>query len=320
MAMKVDGPNIMEIYNKWFNTALESISRAGSSNLEVLRNTLLKLTNSSNIYTNLYNIWLPLCQSIQEKGTEAQAYAFDPEAYKEVLNKVFGMASPEKALEVYEQAARTIMAMTSSFTDFMAPWREAFEKNLKALPEFMEGHPEAFLNIFHNLYDALDSTLGRVFHIPAVGKDREKVELALRGIDDLTVYITKSIHFQHILYGAGVEAMQKVLQAYVEKVRTGPNMLTFDEFLNTWVDVNEKEFTELFKTEYFARAQSDMMEAALKVRRDFHKQMELYLYDLPVALRSETKDLYKTVYDLGRRVKSLETELKNYQMKEEARA
>jgi polyhydroxyalkanoate synthesis regulator phasin len=34
--------------------------------------------------------------------------------------------------------------------------------------------------------------------------------------------------------------------------------------------------------------------------------MELYLYDFPVALRSEMDDLYKTVYELKKKVKSLE--------------
>jgi len=37
--------------------------------------------------------------------------------------------------------------------------------------------------------------------------------------------------------------------------------------------------------------------------------MELYLYDFPIALRSEMDDLYKTVYDLKKKVKSLEKQI-----------
>jgi hypothetical protein len=37
--------------------------------------------------------------------------------------------------------------------------------------------------------------------------------------------------------------------------------------------------------------------------------MELYLYDFPIALRSEMDDLYKTVYELKKKVKSLEKQL-----------
>jgi len=319
-----DGPNIMETcnkwFNEWFNTTLESISRAGSSNLDILKDTLVRLSTSSNIYTSLYEIWLPLYKAIQDRTFEAETYAFEPEAYKEVLNRIFGLASPEKVMEFYDQAARAFMAMSTSVTGFMGPWQDALNRNLKTVPMFIEGHPEAFLNIFHNLFDAFDNTVGRLFHVPAVGKDREKVELALRGVDDLNVYVTKSIHFQHILYGTGMEAMEKVIRAFAEKIKSGGDMKGFDEFLNTWVDVNEKEFTGLFRTGEFAKAQSEMMDAALKVRRDFHKQMELYLYDLPVALRSETRDLYRTVQDLKRRVKGLEKELKNYRVKEELSA
>jgi len=317
-----NGPDIMEIYEKWFDSLTESVSRAGSSNIDILKDTLVRLSTRSNIYTKLYEIWLPLYNAIQSRAFDPRAYAgaFDPEAYKEVLDRVFGLTSPEKVLEVYDQAAKAIMVINTSVADFLVPWREAYEKNLQTVPQFIEGHPEAFLNIFHNLFNAFDNTIGRLFHIPAVGKDREKVELALRAMDELTVYVIKSIHFQHILYGTGLEAMEKVIQAFAERIKSGEEMKSFDEFLNTWVDINEREFLDLFRTDEFAKAQSEMMQAALNVRRHFHKQLELYLYDLPVALRSETKDLYRTVHDLKRRVNSLEKELSNLQTKEEARA
>ena len=34
--------------------------------------------------------------------------------------------------------------------------------------------------------------------------------------------------------------------------------------------------------------------------------MELYLYDVPVALRSEMDDLYKTIYILKKKIRGLE--------------
>jgi polyhydroxyalkanoate synthesis regulator phasin len=37
--------------------------------------------------------------------------------------------------------------------------------------------------------------------------------------------------------------------------------------------------------------------------------MELYLYDFPIVVRSEMDDLYKTVYDLKRKVRNLEKQV-----------
>ena len=55
--------------------------------------------------------------------------------------------------------------------------------------------------------------------------------------------------------------------------------------------------------------QGELLEAELKVRKHFFKLMELYLYDFPIALRSEMDDLYKTVYELKKKVKNLEKQV-----------
>ena len=55
--------------------------------------------------------------------------------------------------------------------------------------------------------------------------------------------------------------------------------------------------------------QGEVLEASLNVRKHFFKLMELYLYDFPIALRSEMDDLYKTVYEMKKKVKSLEKQL-----------
>ena len=73
--------------------------------------------------------------------------------------------------------------------------------------------------------------------------------------------------------------------------------------------VNEKNYQALFQTEEFSKMQGELLEADLKVRNQFSKLMELYLDDFPVALRSEMDDLYKTIYELKKKVKSLEKQV-----------
>lgn len=316
------GPDILEVYENWSKSMIDSISRAGSSGIETVKDVLLNMSTSSNIYTKLYEIWLALYTAVQKRASNAEVCLLlpSPGVYKEVLDRVFVFTEPEKGLMLYDELVKAVTAVNASAAGFMEPWKKAWEENFKSMPQFVRGHPEAVLNILHNLFSAFDSTVGRVFHVPAVGKDREKIELALRGLDDVTVYMEKTIHYQHMLYGTGMSAFEKVVRTVAQKIAAGEEFKSFDDFLNVWVDVNEKEFLALFKTVEFAGAQSEMMEAALNVKRNFNKQMELYLYDLPVALRSETKDLYKTVHDLKRRVRQMEKELEKYRTREGATA
>jgi class III poly(R)-hydroxyalkanoic acid synthase PhaE subunit len=177
----------------------------------------------------------------------------------------------------------------------------------------MEGHPESLMKMFHAMYQAFDSTVGRIFHVPAVGKDREKVELLLRSMDDLSVYLAKSTEFQHMMYITGLTAFEKVIATVAEKVSKGEEIKGFDEFFDLWLAVNEKTYYALFQTEDFSKRQGGLLEASLNVRKHFFKLMELYLYDFPVAVRSEMDDLYKTIYDLKKKVKSLEKQVKEVQ-------
>jgi polyhydroxyalkanoate synthesis regulator phasin len=38
--------------------------------------------------------------------------------------------------------------------------------------------------------------------------------------------------------------------------------------------------------------------------------MEMYLFDLPIALRSEMDDLYKTIYQMRKQLKQLQARMK----------
>jgi class III poly(R)-hydroxyalkanoic acid synthase PhaE subunit len=211
--------------------------------------------------------------------------------------------------EFYDQAVKFIEAYGASVTGFARPWTEAMQKNIRVMPQLAEGRPESFMHIFHNIFNALDSTFGKVFHVPAVGRDREKITLLLRAIDDVAVNMAKNIEYQHLLYVTGMTAMEQVIDAIARKIRSGEEIKSFDEFFDLWIDLNEKTYLELFQREEFSRLQGELTESTLTVRRHFFKLMELYLYDLPIALRSEMDDLYKTVYDLKKKVRGLEKRL-----------
>lgn len=284
----------------------------------IAADTASKLFSSSNVYMKLTEIWLPLIQAIQEKSGNIDSCMdlFDPAKYKEVMDQIFGLSSPETMAEFSDQAAKLLQTFGTSAMGFMGPWTEVMQKNVKILPQFAEGHPESFMNIFHNIFNAFDSTFGKVFHVPAVGKDREKVELLLRSFDDLAVNLAKNTEYQHALYVTGMTAMKKVIESIAGKMKSGEEIKSFNEFFDLWIDTNEKTYLELFQTEEFSKLQGELLESTLNVRKHFFKLMELYLYDFPIALRSEMDDLYKTIYDLKKKVKSLEKQIKNLPVEE----
>lgn len=312
-----DGP--FALYRSWFGEMINAALKMRGLNTDVIKDTLSKMSSSSNVYVKFYEIWLPIARAVQERITDVNLYRelVDPAKYKEVIDNIFGF-SPDSIRDYIEQVSKLSETLGISAGKFGTPWAAAFKKNFKMMPDLVEGRPETFLHIFHNLFQAFDETVGKIYHIPPVGKDREKIELMMRGFDDLAVFLAKNIEYQNSVYVIALRAMEKVLETIATKIKDGEEIKTFNDFFDLWVDVNEREYHDLFRTGEFSRIQNELMDAAVKVRGHFYKLMELYLFDFPVALRSEMDDLYKTVYDLKKKVRTLERQLNEAKVKEAA--
>jgi len=233
----------------------------------------------------------------------------DPVKIKEMVDKLFDFDA-DTLTQLQKQMTQFSAQLASNAEHFGKPWAEAAMQNLQSFPQFAEGHPEALMKMFHTLFNAFDNTVGRSFHVPAVGKDREKLELMSRCVDDMSVYAAKNAEYQHRMYITALDAIEKVMAELAKKVEAGETIDRFDGFMDLWVAVNEKTYFGLFQTEEFSRLKGDLLEAGLNARKHYFKLMEMHLFDLPIALRSEMDDLYKTIYELRKKVKKMESQMK----------
>jgi len=299
-----------DMYTSWTKSVMNALQGTGTADMNFVKETLSKTLTGSNVYQKLYEIWLPFFKAIQEKSASPNSYKdlTDPTKFKEMLDQVFGF-DPTAVSRTVEQTTKLLETLAGYSQGFMKPWLDASGKSFKDFPNMLEGHPESVMKIFHTLFSAFDSTIGRAFHVPAVGKDREKIELLLRSLDDLSVYLARRTEYEHMMYVTGLGAYEKVIATVADRVSKGEEFKRFDEFFDLWIDVSEKAYFALFQTEDFSKKQGELLEASVNVRQHSFKLMELYLYDFPIALRSEMDDLYKTVYDLKKKVKSLEKQI-----------
>jgi poly[(R)-3-hydroxyalkanoate] polymerase subunit PhaE len=297
-------PDFSRLYRTWLGAMTSAFPK--SEALETLRETASKLFDSSNVYVKLHEVWGPLFQAIRERVLDVNAYKdlVDPAKYKDILDRIFRF-SPDGINEFLSQSMKFTEAMGST-REFMQIWSEASQKSMKAFPQFLEGHPESIMSVFHNMFAAFDKTFGRIFHIPPVGKDREKVDLFLKSSDEITVYMTKSIQYQYMMYTSGQKAMDKVIEMITTKLKEGAEFKSFDEVIDLWLQVSEKQYLELFHTDEFSKLQGELLDSSLNVRSRLFRLQELYLYDTAIPVRSEMDDLYKTIYEMKKRLNEVE--------------
>ena len=85
------GSGFFNLYTSWVNEMTRALSNMRGLNTDVVKDTLSKVSGSSNVYMKFYDIWLPISKAIQERVSEAGLYKelVDPVKYKEVLDNVF---------------------------------------------------------------------------------------------------------------------------------------------------------------------------------------------------------------------------------------
>ena len=299
--------DFQKLFDTWLTKVTDSLNGNSSSGASFVSDAFSKSARSSDLFFKLYDIWLPFLHASRERTFSGDLWnqLADPAKYKELLDMIFGF-NPSSLADFYAQSTKIFESGASSAQHFMGPWIEASGKTFSSLPPSGLANLDTFLKIYQNLFQAFDTTFGKVFRTPALGKDREKIELFSRSCDDFSHYLAKSIQYKEMMYRTGLKAMEKTAELVAKKSKSGEEVKTFEDFFNIWIGENEKTFHSLFETEEYAKKQGELLEFDLRVRRSFSSIVELYLRDFPIALRSEMDDLYKTIYELKKRVSHLE--------------
>ena len=68
-------------------------------------------------------------------------------------------------------------------------------------------------------------------------------------------------------------------------------------------------FTELFASEEFSKVKGEALNLSMDVKKHFEKQFEGAFQNFPVVFKSEVEDMQKTIYELKKQVKELQTKL-----------
>ncbi|MBF0517482.1 MAG: hypothetical protein HQK97_10280, partial [Nitrospirae bacterium] len=315
MAMPKDGASgdVMGLYNVWSKTvggSIDDMMKKFPSGLG--KDTVSKMFQGFDSYMKVYEFWQPVIKAAQDNAFNPDNIKelADPVKLKGLVDKLFGFTNPESASEMFGNSSKVIETWGTSAQNFGGPWFEAIQKSMGAFFDISSASdPNASINVFHNFYSAFEKTFGKVFKSPQVGKDREKMELLLRTLNLYSVYIAKNAEFQHKIYIAGEKASKKVVEAIANKIKAGEEIKSYNDFYKMWTDINEAEYFDLFNTEEFSTVQGGLLESALEFRKYFHKLMELHLSDLPIPVRSEIDDMYKTLYELKKKVRVLEKKL-----------
>lgn len=300
-----EGPN-----SNWAKAAFQAFSEGKDGNLA--KDTFGKTLYGTEAMQKLYEFWLPLAKTIGEKAVDPATYAtlFDPAKTKEFYNALFNF-QPDSLTKLQQQLSQYSDLYQQSAKSWSDAAQAGAERLLKKGAIESAISPESLIRQMQSVYALLDSAAGKLISIPALGKDRETLELLAKCSRSMSEFVARNIEYQQMMQETGAEAMQATVKAVGKKVKAGEKFEDFDDFFSLWIDTSEKSFNKLFRSKNFSQRRNAMTDAGFKTRELYNQIIEKNLADLPVARRSEMDEIYKIIYDLRKKVKKLEAQVQD---------
>jgi polyhydroxyalkanoate synthesis regulator phasin len=280
----------------------------GSTHKELFQNAM----NTNALYFKLQEFYKPFFQAFQTKdfSFEGMKNLFDPANYKKVTEELFTSFFPTTNLNtMLESNMKMVKDFFANNTTVNKDFQEYWKLFTDKFPHLISGDFAKFTDTFKGFNTSLTETFSPMMKLVAPSKEKENVELAMVNFDKATAYQLKLNELQNHLYKTGQHVSTDMFTYLTEKMKETTMTTSFQPFFNEWVNINEKHYTTLFSTEEFSKLKADLTTLSFEIKKNLEKQFENRIESLPLVVKSEMDELYKTIHDLKKTVKTLENKL-----------
>lgn len=145
--------------------------------------------------------------------------------------------------------------------------------------------------------------------LPALGPARERQQSVERLARAAMRYQQALAGFSGMLGKVSSEAVDRLAQRLKDGVGSGQAPGSLRAVYDLWVESGEQAYAAAAHAPEFAKAQAELNEALLDLRREQQKQVEDWARALDLPTRAEVNTLIERVNTLRRRMRELEEEL-----------
>jgi polyhydroxyalkanoate synthesis regulator phasin len=305
------------IYNSWMNTINTSYD-AFSQNIKNPFNADMfkNMFEGGQIYMKVQEIFQPMMSAIKNSDFSVDTWKniYSQENYKKMTEQVFGSFFNNASLkEVFDNATKQMQNFFVTQNGLGKEYYEQMKNMSTQFPELFSGDAEHMKDLYSKMNNVFAKTFEPLLKLANPGKEKENVEATIALLDKVTEYSIKQSELQAQLYKtmqASMESLVKETQDKYKDLQAGNfTMPTATELYNEWVKTNEKMYSELFATDEFSKVKAEALNLSMEVKKHFQHQFENVFEQYPVVFKSEMEEIYKTMHDLKKTVKDVQTKL-----------
>jgi len=304
----------VDMFNSWMETVNKTYGEM-AKNFNInhdAKSSFAGLFNNSQNYMKMFEIWMPMMTSLQNKSFTPDSFKalFNAQLFKGMMDNVFNM-QPDYMKNMMNDFNSK---MKSSFSDFSKQGKgyyDTFSQNIhKGL-----GEGNNFFNqysaMYQNFYNSMNTAVSPLMKLVSPGDQKDQMNMFNTLSNDFNHYNTLNSQMQYMMYVTGVKAMEEVAENVFNKMNSGEDMSNFTNVYQEWLNINDKNFVTLFDSDDYSKIQSELNSYGMKIKKQITTQMEKSMAHLPLINRTEMDELYKSFYDLRKQMTEMQKTLKS---------
>jgi hypothetical protein len=254
-------------------------------------------------FAKFTEMWAPMFKSIQDKTFNMESYKqwMNPELYKEFMDKFFGFL-PESSREY-------LTNMTNMMKENMGKMSHSGMDSFHKMRSMMGNGSEVFGNVYgaYNNFNNMMAEAAAPFTKLMTPTQQSKTMQEWSDISKrITEYNIKNAELQYMIYSQGTKVMDKLAENVAKKIQDGVEIKSMLGLYQEWLNISDKVYVSLFESTEYSKLMGEVSAMQNRLRKDIELQMEKLMKDIPVATRSEMDEMYKTIYDLKKKVRQME--------------
>jgi hypothetical protein len=303
-----------KIYNTWMST-LNSTYDTFSKNIpsSLNKDAFKNIFEGNKVYLKLQEFWQPAFAAFQNGNFTAEGFKkfTQPDAYKEITEQMFQSMYGQATLkDVFDASIKKIQDFFVNQQNLSKEYASTFTNISNEYPQLISGDFAKLADMYKHAQSVFGKSFEPILKLATPGKEKEAIESNIALLDKISEYAVKQAQLQQHMYSTTQKAIEESAKHTFEKMT--PETLqqqSFTEFYNEWLKTNETLFTQLFESDDYSKLKGELLSISMDVKKDFEKQYESVFAIYPIVFKSEAEELYKTVYELKKQVKALETRL-----------
>lgn len=278
------------------------------------------MMNNMTAFNRFSEMWTPIMNQMQNSGFKPEMFSsmFNMEQFQSMINQMFGMA-PAGTKEMLDQWMNQMKGFTTQGTEASKNMWNQMQSSMKnMIPDMGKGFFQTSLDQYNQMSNAIQQASSPLLKMMTPGSDRDQLANLSKVSDLMALFNTKNAEMSHLMYTAGLKAFEKLAEVNYSRIEKGEQPLGMMASYQEWLNINDSTFTSLFDTEEYSALQSELASTGMKLKKELDGQMEKNLSVFPLINRTEMDELYQTVYELKKKVRSLEKQLEYVAETEEA--